>query len=297
LIHPKISIITVNLNNARFLEEAIVSVLSQNYPNLEYIIIDGGSTDGSLEIIRKYESQLAYWTSEKDEGYGFALQKGFGKATGEIMAWLNSDDVYYPGSLFTVAEVFTRHPQAKWITGFPSWVSEKGFRLGEMPNIGNSYWAKRYDLYLKYSRWSRTRYLGGDFRAIQQESTFWRRELWEKAGGVMSVNYKLAADTELWCRFFRYEKLYTVPHILAGFRWSGKGQLTKVKRIEYLDECLKVLQQERKTLSAVQRFFIMIKFYSARLLKPFHYAGLPPGSMYEKLLAIPQMITIPKSFF
>lgn len=290
-MYPKISIITINLNNARFIEETMQSVLNQNYPNLEYIIIDGGSTDGSIEIIKKYESRLAYWCSEKDEGYGFALQKGFRQATGEIMAWLNSDDVYYPRSLFTVAEIFTNHPHVKWLTGFPSWLSEKGFRLGEMPNIENSYWRLRYDLYLNYSRWSRIRYLGGDFRAIQQESTFWRRELWEKAGGCVNTNFKLAVDTELWGRFFRYAPLYTVPCILAGFRWSGETQLTKVKRNEYLDECLKALEQEQSLLPILNMTALKLRFYSAQLFKVCYYFDLPMGFLYPWLLKLPPQLT------
>ncbi len=289
---PKISIVTVNLNNARFLEKTIQSVLNQGYPNLEYIIIDGGSSDGSVEIIRKYQSRLAYWKSEKDEGYGFALQKGFNKSTGEIMAWLNSDDIYLPNSLFTVAEMFNASPQVKWITGFPSWCNEKGFHLGEMPITEQSepYWVKRYDLYRKYSRWSRIRYLGGDFLAIQQESTFWKRDLWEKAGGQINTNYKLAADTELWCRFFRHEKLYSVNSIFAAFRLGSEKQLTKNRREEYLKECLKAIEAERNLLGFVDLSEHMIQFFLSKLFKPCYYFDLPMGFFYEKLLQLPKEI-------
>lgn len=289
---PKISVVTVNLNNARFLEETIKSVLNQNYPNLEYIIIDGGSTDGSVEIIKKYESRLAYWESEKDEGYGFALQKGFGNSTGEIMAWLNSDDVYMPRSLFTVAEIFKMNPLTQWITGFPSWCNEKGFHLAEMPLTEESkpYWAKRYDLYQKYSRWSSIRYLGGDFLAIQQESTFWKRELWEKAGGQINTSYQLAADTELWCRFFRHEELYSVNSILAAFRLGSENQLTKTRREEYLIECLKAIKEGRNMLGFGELTVYRIRFFLSALLKPCYYFNLPMGSIYERLLQLPKEI-------
>lgn len=290
--YPKISIITVNLNNAVSLEETIQSVLNQNYPNLEYIIIDGGSTDGSMDLIKKYESRLAYWESNADEGYGYALKKGLERSTGEIMGWLNSDDLHLPGSLFTIAEIFQSNAPISWITGFPSWSSASGFHLGEMPHTEESvpYWAKRYDLYQKYSRWSRIRYLGGDYLAIQQESTFWRRSLWEKAGATINTSYKLAADTELWCRFFRHENLFTVNCVLAAFRQGGEKQLTQIKRKEYFQESLRALEEARKMLPLAERMSYQLRFQFAKLLKPLYYLNFPFGFLYEKLLQFPPVI-------
>ncbi len=109
---PKLSIITPSYNQSQYLEETIRSVLFQGYPNLEYIIIDGGSTDGSVEIIKKYEPWLAYWISEPDQGQSNAINKGFQRSTGTIFAWINSDDVYKPGTFFKVAEVFQKHPDS-----------------------------------------------------------------------------------------------------------------------------------------------------------------------------------------
>lgn len=116
-MNPKISIITPSFNQARYLEETILSVLQQDYEPLEFIIIDGGSTDGSVEIIRKYENQLAFWVSEKDRGQADALNKGLKHTTGEIVAYLNSDDLYLPGAFAAVVNYFREHPECEWLCG------------------------------------------------------------------------------------------------------------------------------------------------------------------------------------
>ena len=143
--YPKISIITPNYNQAKYLEETILSVLNQGYPNLEYIIIDGGSTDNSVEIIKKYSDRLAYWESVPDKGMYDAIQKGFARSTGEIMAWINSDDMYQSKSFFTVSEIFRNFTQVNWLLGFPS-VYDAQSRIVECPHTLRQ-WSK-YDVYI-----------------------------------------------------------------------------------------------------------------------------------------------------
>ena len=123
---PKISVVTPSYNQARFLEACIESVLGQNYPNLEYIVMDGGSTDGSIEIIKKYEKHITYWKSERDAGQFDAINQGLNKSTGEIMTWINSDDLLHPWAFELVSWVFLTRPEVLWLTGRPNGVNASG---------------------------------------------------------------------------------------------------------------------------------------------------------------------------
>jgi glycosyltransferase involved in cell wall biosynthesis len=199
---PKISLITPVWNSVRYLEAAMRSVLSQGYPNLEYIVVDGGSTDGSVDVIRRYAGQLAAWVSEPDRGMYDAINKGFAQSSGEVMGWISATDMLHSGSLFVVGSVFRAFPEVEWITGRPTGFSDEGM-AAEI---------------LKLRRWSRWAFLAGANRYIQQESTFWRRSLWERAGARVDDSRRNASDFELWVRFFRYAKLYSVDALIGGFR-------------------------------------------------------------------------------
>jgi glycosyltransferase involved in cell wall biosynthesis len=226
--YPKISIVTPNFNGDAFLEATILSVLGQNYPNLEYIIIDGGSSDNSVEIIKKYQNQLSYWVSEPDKGLYDAVQKGFYKSSGEIMAWINSDDLYHDKSFFSVAEIFCRFEQVNWLQGIPTVFDEKGKTV----HVGTLKRWRKLDFYL------------GDYKWIQQESIFWRRRLWDMSGGDIKTEMKYAGDFELWLRFFRHEKLYATTALIAGFRQCSKGQLSSLFYDEYIEEAENTLKEE-----------------------------------------------------
>lgn len=242
---PKISIVTPSFNTAEFLEPTMKSVLDQNYPNLEYIVIDGASTDGSVDIIRKYQDRLAYWVSEKDAGHYDAVNKGFARSSGEIMGWLNSDDLYFPFTLRTVADVMRDLPEVSWLTtsNVVTW-DVSGF----MANLTQFYGYSR-EAYLD------GRYLGTSrpgFGFLQQESMFWRRSLLEKAGGGIRKTYPLAGDFDLWGQFFLYANLYSIESVLGGFRFRP-GQRSGAKDA-YVVEARKSLDELRESLNWKPRF-------------------------------------------
>lgn len=203
---PKISIVTPSFNQGKFLERTILSVIEQNYPNFEYVIIDGGSIDGSQKIIKKYKKYLKYWESKSDRGQSHAINKGFAKTDGEIMFWINSDDVLRPGALHLVASIFNKFSEINWLTSLPSTVNDEGYQLylAQPPLYINNF-IKR--------GWYTRKFMG----FVMQEGTFWRRTLWNKAGGKLEeVPYSM--DLKLWQSFAKYEKLYCVHACLSSYR-------------------------------------------------------------------------------
>jgi glycosyltransferase involved in cell wall biosynthesis len=278
-ILPKISIVTINFNQGDYLEQTILSVLDQQYPNLEYIIIDGGSTDHSVDIIKKYAPQLAYWVSEKDEGMYHAVQKGFEKATGEVMAWINSDDFYLPGAFTEVAGIFNQYPQVKWVRALPL----------ECTQTGEIF----HRIFTPWARWSKYRYLTNDFQFIQQESCFWKRAVWEEAGASMHPSIKYAGDMELWARFFRKEKLYTVTSHWAVFRHREQNQLSKKYIKQYINECVEVIQHEKKLLDTPTRKKLAILRWLQPVLGFFFFLDIPLLKMlYIRWFEIPPLIGV-----
>jgi GT2 family glycosyltransferase len=231
---PKISIVTPSYNQEGFIEATIRSVVGQEYPNLEYIIIEDGSTDKSLEIIQRYQDRLAHLVVGPNKGFGGALNAGLKLCTGEIMAWINADDFYLTGAFETVARVFKDCPQIDWIVG-ASLICDPA---GRPISINSS---RGYGKSLFFSG----RYLGGhpawSGQWIPQESVFWRRSLWDRAGGTFLTERLQYGDFELWSRFWQFSDLYMLPVPLAAYRCHPQTY-TSQQGHKSTEPCTKILE-------------------------------------------------------
>lgn len=203
---PLVSIVTPSYNQSHFLEETIQSVISQDYENLEYIIVDGGSTDGSVDIIRKYTDKVAWWVSEPDRGQTDAINKGFEKANGEILAWLNSDDTYMPGAISEAVSYLQHHPNTGMVYGDTNLMDEDGQVIGKFP-------ARQTDYSL----------LRRGYVHIPQQSSFFRTNLWQLVG-PLDTSFYFAMDYDLWVRLAKISRLEYYPHLWANFRLHGDAK-------------------------------------------------------------------------
>ena len=221
---PRITVVTPSYNQSKFIEATIQSVLDQRYPNLEYIIIDGGSTDESVDVIRSYEKHLAYWVSEKDAGASHAIVKGFARATGTILAYLNSDDLYLPGSLEAVAEAMS-DPAVDVVYGNMYWVDTRGSIIGE----------QRQTPFMSMA------YLFGG-STLQQPATFWKKQLYIKCG-EMDPSYRFAFDTDLFVRFaLAGARFKHINRTIASFRIHPESKSSNETEL-----CSQELQRLRQT--------------------------------------------------
>ncbi|HSF82396.1 MAG TPA: glycosyltransferase family 2 protein [Anaerolineales bacterium] len=205
-MQPLVSIITPSFNQARFLEETIQSVLTQGYPRIEYLIVDGGSTDGSLEIIQRYADRLGWWVSERDQGQTDALNKGFARARGEILAWLNSDDSYLPQAISEAVAYLQAHPEAGMVYGDANLVDQHGQVIGQFPARQTDY-----------------RRLRTGFVHIPQQAAFFRADLWRQVG-PLDPSFYFAMDYDLWVRLARISALHYQTRLWANFRLHGQGK-------------------------------------------------------------------------
>ena len=226
---PRISIVTPSYNQAEFIEETIRSVLLQGYPDIEYIIIDGGSTDGSVEIIKKYEPWLTYWVSEPDRGQSHAINKGFSRVTGDIVAWLNSDDVYLPHVFQRIAKYLETHSKVMAVFGDAWFVDEKG---------------KRKALYKGVERPFVRRLMYWYGWEVPQPTVFLRKKVLEKVG-FLDESYEYALDYEWFLRVSRFFGLHHLGVTLALYRLHEKsktGSWTET-RPKFHRECERAIQQ------------------------------------------------------
>ena len=221
---PRISIVTPSYNQGQFIEETIRSVLLQGYPNLEYIIIDGGSSDNTIEIIKKYEEHFSSWVSESDKGPTDAINKGWQRASGEIIAYLNSDDAYLPGALAAVAEAFQQYPEAKAICGNELKINSEGLVITES----------------KIKNIDRLSLLNLNF--IPQPATFLKKSTLTLTGGI-DLKIKYTFDFELWLRVTRLGEIKCISHRLAVTRWHN-DTITLTRRSEIGRELVRIITKE-----------------------------------------------------
>lgn len=245
---PLVSIVTPSFNQARYLEETVLSVLEQDYPSIEYLIVDGGSTDGSLDIIQKYTKRLAWWVSEPDLGQTDAINKGFKHAKGAIYAWLNSDDAYLPGAISEAVAFLNENPEVGMVYGDAHLIADDGNIIGRFP-------ARQTD----YKRLLR------GYVHIPQQTAFFRSNLWHQVG-PLDPTYYFAMDYDLWVRLARITELRYHPRIWANFRLHDNAK-TILSNDRCWPEMLRVHRREGG------KWFSWITFKA--FLRPLIYGWLP----------------------
>lgn len=229
---PKVTIITPSFNQAEFLENTIQSVLEQGYPNLEYMIIDGGSTDGSLDIIKKYENRLSWWISEPDCGQSDAINKGLQRASGEIISWLNSDDLHMPGTISVIVNAFKETPDMGLIYGDVLSID----RVGHVFNV------------MRYADWGLDDLM--TFSIIGQAGTFIRREVLNETG-LLDPNFHCLMDHHLWLRIAQVAPMRYLPEAIAAARFHPQAKNLAITE-EFGREAYQLVNwmQQQPTLSS-----------------------------------------------
>jgi len=264
--HPLVTIVTPSYNQARYLEATIQSVLSQDHPRIEYMIVDGGSTDGSVDIIKKYAKPLesdsllsgireqapgvqnhaiAWWVSEKDKGQTDAINKGFARAKGEILAWINSDDTYEPGAVSAAVKYLQEHPEVGMVYGDCNFINENGLVMGKFNSAQTNYQLLRHG-----------------YVHIPQQTMFFRADLWKQVG-PLDPSFYFAMDYDLWTRIAAHSEIKYVPQTWANFRLHTLG-----KTIAADDRCwpemIRVHYRDGGSFFSI----IVAKYYIRKLIAP-----------------------------
>ena len=242
---PKVSIITPSYNQGHFLEETIQSVLNQDYPNIEYIIIDGGSSDNSPEIIQRFADRLAYWQSKPDKGQTDAINQGFARASGDVLAWLNSDDILLPGAVSAAVKKLQENPDVGMVYGDCWLINGEGKRIGKFP-------AAQTDI-AKLRR---------GYVHIPQQASFWRASLWHEVG-PLDDSFYFAMDYDLWTRLASKAPLLYIQEPWAAFRLHGDA-----KSIAEDDRCWPEMLRVHYRDGGKKMSLINAKYYLRKLLRP-----------------------------
>lgn len=233
----RLCMVTTNFNYGDYLDDCMRSIInSRGFERVDYIVMDGGSTDGSVEIIKKHAPKLKHWQSARDEGMYHAIQAGFALSDAPYMGWLNSDDQLTPWAIQTVLDIFDQLPDVKWITSrLPLQARKDGLVIKADFLPGVDEWGFFNGEHIKSSGLPSSGW-------IVQDCTFWRRELWDQVGGEFDHRLKLAGDFELWARFMQKSALHVVNVPFGIYRFHGANKAV-AHRDEYRDECVKVLQR------------------------------------------------------
>lgn len=244
---PKITIVTPSYNQGCYLEQTILSVLNQNYPNLEFIVMDGGSSDNSVEIIRKYEKYLAHWQSSPDAGQAAAIADGFRLGTGQILAYLNSDDIYLPGTLNKVGNFFKEHSSAQFMYGDCLLIDARGTVIRRTYPIE---FDRNIFLY--------------ESQIIPQQSAFWRSDIYLKVG-EMNRTLSFCMDYDLFMKFMLTGVTFVrIRDVLAAFRLHGDSKSCRIRSVhdqEYREILQKVIGRPIRSRDYIRRPFLRLKRY------------------------------------
>jgi len=242
-----VSIVTPSYNQARYIEATIQSVLGQDGADVEYIIVDGGSTDGTQAVIEQYAGRLAWWVSEKDRGQTDAINKGFARAHGEVLAWLNSDDTYQPGALRAALAALQANPQAAMVYGDANYIDENGRVIGQFPAAQTDH----------------RRLLQG-YVHIPQQSAFWRASYWRQVG-PLDPEFYFAMDYDLWVRLAALAPLVYVP----GEAWANFRLHRDAKTIAADDRCWPEMLRVHRRMGGSRFSVIYARYLLRKLAAPY----------------------------